>query len=167
MAKLRTFPLAALAVIVAGCAAREPGPAVGDTLPKFSLASSDSPLEKIDISAYKGHPILIDIWATWCPPCREELPHIEKIWSDNKDRGLIVLAVTTEDVGAVNAFRAEQKSQIPMYLDADNSANRALGISGYPTTIIVGKDGRIQYSSVGFDPGGESELNAAVAQALL
>ena len=118
-------------------------------MPGFAVASIKDPVLRIDSASYNGRAVLIDFWATWCPPCREELPHIEKLWKDNKDRGLVVMAVTTDDLATVAKFRAEQNAQLPMFLDEDRKMSRAFGITGLPTTIVVGKDGKVLYSSIG------------------
>ncbi len=167
MAKLWQILIPTVAVLLSGCVGREPGVAAGDKMPGFAVASIKDPVLRIDSASYNGRAVLIDFWATWCPPCREELPHIEKLWKDNKDRGLVVMAVTTDDLATVAKFRAEQNAQLPMFLDEDRKMSRAFGITGLPTTIVVGKDGKVLYSSIGYDAGGDAELDAAVAQALL
>ena len=167
MAKLWQIPSALFLVALSGCMARSPGLNVGDMMPDFAVASTKDPIMKIDSQSYRGRPILIDFWATWCPPCREELPHIQKIWSENRDRGLVVIPVTTDDLNTVMQFRSEQNVDMPTYLDADNKMSRAFGISGLPTTLVISRDGKVLYSSIGYSSDSDAELDAAIAQALL
>jgi thiol-disulfide isomerase/thioredoxin len=79
------------------------------TAPAFSLSTSGGPLMRL--TDYRGHVVFLNFWATWCPPCREELPAIERLYRRHKDGGLMVLAVSIDAEGAavVAPFVAEQQ----------------------------------------------------------
>jgi peroxiredoxin len=134
----------------------------------FSLSGIDNATVKL--SDFKGKVVVVDFWATWCPPCRESLPNLNRLSNDATlaARGLKVLAVNTqESAEAVKAFLQANHYTLPVLLDTDGSAEHAYSVTGLPTTLVVGRDGTIKYASVGFDQeNGEKALNDAVEKAL-
>lgn len=121
------------------------------------------------LSAEKGNVVLMDYWATWCPPCRESLPHIQEI-SQDKDlaaKGLKVYAINSRESGTdVVKFMKDNNYTFNAPLDIKGDFGRAYLVQGIPTTVIVGRDGVIKKVFVGFGPGREKEIKDAVNKAL-
>jgi peroxiredoxin len=140
----------------------------GKPATEFSLSSLDQ--ETVKLSDFKGKVVVVDFWATWCPPCRESLPNLNRLSGDATlaARGLKVLAVNSqESADAVKTFLQANHYTLPVLLDTDGSAEHAYSVTGLPTTLVVGRDGTIKYASVGFDEtNGEKALNDAVDKAL-
>lgn len=90
----------------------------------------------------KGKIVLLNFWATWCPPCRQEIPAIESLSQAMKGKSFEVFAVSLgEDAATVKSFVAEQKITFPVYLDPKNILSRTFASQGIPTTYILDKNG--------------------------
>ena len=161
------MPLVLLGGFVStGCGLEGDPLRVGAQAQDFTVVSTSDASKSVALKDFKGQVVVLDFWATWCAPCRETLPHVQKLWDDNKDKGVQVMAISEEDSATVNDFQNQNKFDFPCYTDGSNVANSAFGVSGYPTTVVIGKDGRVVYSAVGLDANTESEIDAAVATAL-
>jgi thiol-disulfide isomerase/thioredoxin len=143
-------------------------PRVGSVAPDISLKSIDGTSSKL--SDLKGKVVVLDFWATWCPPCRASLPNLARLSTDPAlaARGLKVIAVNCkEDAQTVRSFLATNKLELTASLDTDGSAEDAYKVDGIPSTFVIGRDGTIQHTIVGFNAGEtEKELNDAVEKAL-
>jgi len=104
----------------------------------------------VRLSDYQGQPVLINFWATWCPPCREEMPLFSEFYLANQDSGFVILAVDVgEEWDLVADFAYEQNLPFPVLLDPDQQIADALRINAYPTSVLVGRDGKIKSVHVG------------------
>jgi peroxiredoxin len=112
--------------------------------------------------------VLLNFWATWCPPCRKEMPSMEQLHRANKDRGLIVLAVSQDQapLATVRSFAEELKLGFPVWHDRDRLVGRQYSVPGMPTSYLIGRDGRIAYKVLGEYDWYSPEARAAV-EALL
>jgi peroxiredoxin len=106
---------------------------------------------EVALSSLRGKVVFLNVWATWCPPCREEMPSIESLYNDfraNKD--FVVLAVSQDtDQAAVLQFIKKHHFQFPVLLDPRNEVGENYDVSGIPETFIIGRDGRIVAHHVG------------------
>lgn len=105
-----------------------------------------------DLAAMKGRVVVINFWATWCPPCIEELPSMQKLWDQAHAGGLDILAVNLgEPPDRIRAFLQsfEPKLTFPILLDRDGEAFEAWGVRGLPKTFVVNKRGQIIYEAEG------------------
>lgn len=137
----------------------------GKPAPAFKLKDLDG--KDVALSDLKGSVVLIDFWATWCPPCRAGLPFIDKLNTEFSARGVKVYGVNEQESAEdVKAFREKMKLSLPMILDSDGKAGNAYGVSGIPTTIVIGKDGVIRKVVVGFDPSEIDALRKEISAAL-
>lgn len=137
----------------------EPQPA-----PPLRLADLDGELH--DLADLGGRLVLINFWATWCPPCRREMPSMERLQQQLRERGLSVIAVDVgEDAETVFAFtgQLDPAPSFPMLLDPDAEAAQAWGVKGLPTSFVVDPAGRVIMRAVG---GTEFDDAVAVEQLL-
>jgi thiol-disulfide isomerase/thioredoxin len=101
-------------------------------------------------SSLKGKTVLLNFWATWCPPCKEEIPSIDALSKAMKGKNFEVFAVSLgEDTETVRRFITEQKVSFPVYLDSRNTLARNYASQGIPTTYILDKEGRFIAGMVG------------------
>jgi thiol-disulfide isomerase/thioredoxin len=111
-----------------------------------------------NLAQERGHPVLLNFWATWCEPCRAEMPSLQRLAQEHEDAGLRVVAVNfREGEPAVRRFLASASLDLPVVRDADGSAARAFGVRIFPSTIAIDRGGRARFVVVGeFDWDGEA-----------
>jgi cytochrome c biogenesis protein CcmG/thiol:disulfide interchange protein DsbE len=90
-----------------------------------------------------GKPLLLEFWATWCPPCRTSIPHLNEIHAKYKDRGLLVVGVTDEPNAVIKKFQKEVPMDYAVATDTGGRLNEKMGISGIPHAFLVNKSGEI------------------------
>jgi len=102
-------------------------------------------------AAYQGHVTLINLWATWCGPCRAEMPSIERLYQAYRDRGFRVAAVSVDEGGAdaVLAFGRQLGLTFDLLHDQSGLIQRAYRTDGLPQSILIGRDGRVDYMAMG------------------
>jgi peroxiredoxin len=108
------------------------------------------------------------MWATWCPPCRASLPHLDKLYEETKDKGVTIYAVNLqEEKDDVQNFIKQTNLKTPVLLDSDGAVAQAYHANAIPQTMVIGKDGKVVKIFVGFS-GDESakELKQTVEKAL-
>lgn len=116
--------------------------------PEFTLPDLDGKIHRL--SDYRGKVVILNFWATWCPPCRFEMPSMQTAWLQTKDRGVVILAINVgEDEDTIFTFTGDYPVEFPLLLDKDSKVIRQWSVRGLPTTYIVGPDGRIIYSAIG------------------
>jgi peroxiredoxin len=103
----------------------------------------------------RGRVVLLDFWATWCPPCRAETPQLEKLWQEYRDRGLIVVGIALESGGAPGIRKFTQQNKLTYWQVSDDEGAIAekYGIRPIPTTYIIDTKGIIRLAQVGYGPG--------------
>jgi peroxiredoxin len=107
------------------------------------------PVKRVDGAAdgldrYRGTVVVLNLWATWCPPCREEMPALERLYREYHERGLVVLGVDQGEAPRVAArYARDHGVTYPILIDEDQQYGRAYAAVGLPTTIVIGRDGRI------------------------
>jgi thiol-disulfide isomerase/thioredoxin len=147
--RLITILPAALALAVVLFAALKPAPSNDDRLPEFSLPLLDGS-GTISSSELEDAPLVINFWASWCIPCREETPLLERTHQKYQDRGVRFLGVNvTDDPAAARNFLEEFPVSYPVVRDADQKLATSLGVGmGLPQTFFVDRDGNLVASSV-------------------
>ncbi len=94
--------------------------------------------------------MIVNFWATWCPPCRDELPALQRVWEELREDGLVVLGVNVgEDAELIFFFTADYPVDFPLLLDQDATAIDTWPVRGIPTTFVIDPDGRIAYRAIG------------------
>ena len=139
---------------------------VGKTAPPFKATGLDG--KDVALSELKGHVVVLDFWATWCPPCRKSLPHLDELYHRMKDKGVEVFAVNQEETKEkIQAFVDKTKLTVPVLLDVEGKINRDYGASGIPQTVVIDKDGKVVKVIIGFDEAAvPAELQKVVGDAL-
>jgi len=119
----------------------------GDTAPDFMLKTLDG--QPVSLSEWRGGPVLVNFWASWCGPCKIEMPAIQAAYDEHKRHGFVVLAVTVND-SAENAkqFFEAYDLTFPLLMD-DGQVSNTYQVVGLPTSYFVGRDGRITAVHVG------------------
>ena len=132
-------------------------PLVGKPAEDFSLAALDVSMNKL--SGLKGSVVVLDFWATWCGPCRREMPNIVKIHHELSKKGLAVVAVNMqEDKGKVSSFLKTNQYDLPVWLDVNGVVAGKYGASAIPTLVIIDREGKVASHMVGLRE--ERELRA-------
>ena len=130
----------------------------GMVAPDFELTMFDGSVVKL--ADLKGKVVLLNFWATWCPPCREELTHVEKdIIEKFKGKEFVFLPVSRgETKETVAAFREKMGYNFPMGLDTDSLIYKQYAVTYIPRNFLIGKDGKVVKASVGYDDKEFAEL---------
>ncbi len=106
--------------------------------------------ERVSLKDYRGKVIFLNFWATWCGPCRMEMPSMEKLWQDFKEENFLILAVNIqEESKLVSSFMKEMNLSFPVLLDEKGSVARSYGIRGIPTTFFLNSEGETIGTAVG------------------
>lgn len=135
-------------------AAAKPAPRPGFRAPEFTLTTLEG--QPMTLSELRGQPVLINFWATWCPPCRAEMPHLQVAYEAHRDQGLVLLAVDQmESAQVVAAFREQYAIRsanaltFPILLDSDGSVSVQYRVRAIPTSFFVDRDGIIRDTFLG------------------
>lgn len=173
MRKPATWALIALGVgAVSLMAWLEPaervGVRIGDRVPDFSAPSLEG--EDVALSDLRGQVVLLTVWATWCGPCRVEMPSIESLYQDYGERGFTVAAVSIDAgprrLAEIEEFRDEYGLSFPILLDPENRITRTLNTIGVPENFVLDREGRIVKRVVGAS-NWNSEANRTLVEQLL
>jgi peroxiredoxin len=96
-----------------------------------------------ELKKLQGKVVLVNFWATWCPPCRKEMPDMEALYQRFKDQGLVILGISDEDASKVSAYIAAHKVGYPILLDAGRTVNTLFQIEGIPKSFIYDRQGKL------------------------
>jgi len=139
---------AVLLLVAGGCGPATIGAQKGNLAPDFSLVTLDGRAE--NLRDYRGRTVVLNFFATWCGPCRAEMPDLQAVYGELRDRGLVVVGVNQgESRQQVSAFAREFGLTFPIGLDEDQSIGRQYGVRAYPTTFIIDRQGVIREVIVG------------------
>lgn len=138
----------------------------GDKAPDFTVEMVDG--SKVQLSKLKGKVVVVNFWATWCPPCREELKQVQKQLIDRfKGKDFLFLPISRgEKKDVVEAFRKKNNYTFPMGLDPQQSIYKLYASNYIPRNFVVGKDGKVIYVSVGYTPEEFAEMIKVIEGAL-
>ncbi len=123
---------------------------------KFELPNLEGKPTKLD--DFKGKVVIVDIWGTWCPPCRMEIPHFIALRDAYKDKGLEIVGINKERVPpgkvkeTIETFAKDMKITYPLVIGDEKVEESVPDFSGYPTTLFIDRDGKVRYKHVGYAP---------------
>ena len=138
----------------------------GVRAPNFTLPDLNGKM--VSLADYRGRVILLNIWATWCAPCVEEMPSMEKLHQELKNENFVILAASIDESGAdvVRPFMKKHKLNFPALIDSAGILTRLYGTSGVPESFIIDKQGRILEEIIGprnwFAPGALSYFRSLI-----
>jgi thiol-disulfide isomerase/thioredoxin len=144
---------AALGIVLSG-----PSSAAGDraltpipdkpAAPTFDLKDQSNRPQRL--ADYRGKPVILNFWATWCPPCREEMPSMQRAHQALAKDDIAVVAINVgDDATAIDEFLAEIPVDFPLPMDTESLVAQSYPLKGLPTTYVIDPEGRLVYSAVG------------------
>ena len=121
----------------------------GSPAPNIALPGLDG--RTVDLKDYRGKVVFLNIWATWCPTCREEMPSMERLYQELKGEAFEILAVSVDKTGAkaVAPFMKSHKLSFPALLDPEGTIAKPYGVTGVPESFIISKEGIIERIVIG------------------
>jgi peroxiredoxin len=134
---------------------------IGDMAPNFTLKADTG--KNLRLSEYRGEVVMINFWATWCGPCRQEMPVLNELYQRYRPVGFTLLGVNIDDQAA-NASRMARRLGVryPIVFDAQKTVSRLYDINSMPTTVMVDRDGKVRYLHRGYLPGFEKKYQEQI-----
>jgi len=125
------------------------GGLVGQVAPDFTL--KDMQGQTVTLSQFRGKVVILNFWATWCPPCREEMPSMQRLYRNLESKGLVLLAVNVEKngKGAVSQFLQKTPYTFPILLDGESVVQNTYGVFRFPESFIIDRNGVVVEKIIG------------------
>jgi peroxiredoxin len=124
--------------------------------PTFTLASRSG--QDVSLAQYKGNVVMINFWASWCGPCRQEMPLLEGIYKKYNKMGFTMIGVNVEpDSNAANEWLKATPVSFPILYDRDSKVSKLYDVAGMPSTVIIDRSGKLRVLHRGYKPGDENE----------
>ena len=137
---LAIFGILSLGIVVGPVRAESAVPKTGDSFPKLALNYLGKEPE------LTGKPVLVEFWATWCPPCRKSIPHLNQIYAKYRSKGLEIVGITDENEATVKRFQQQVPMNYNVAINTPQSVYQQFGIEGIPTAFLVDKGGKIVWT---------------------
>ncbi len=156
----RRFPtlVALLLIALQASAISESGPA-----PDFTLKSNSG--QNVKLSELRGQVVMINFWASWCGPCRQEMPLLNQLYQRYEPMGFTLLGVNVEeDSAAADKVLREIPVNFPVLYDNKNQVSESYQVRAMPSTILIDRDGKVRYLHKGYKPGYEEEYQKQVRE---
>jgi thiol-disulfide isomerase/thioredoxin len=115
---------------------------------KADFTLSDLEGKSWTLRELRGKVVLVNFWATWCPPCRKEMPDLDVLYKKFKDQGLVILAIDDEEVGKIKPYLAEHPVTYPILLDPGRKANESFHVDGIPKSFVYDREGKLVAQSI-------------------
>ena len=126
-----------------------------------------STAESLQLDDYAGKVVVLDFWASWCVPCRRSFPWMNEMQQKYADRGLIIIGVNLDnDAADAASFLQEYPAQFRIAYDTDKTLAREYGVQAMPSSFMIGRDGKVVDSHLGFKVKQQDEYEAAIVEAL-
>ncbi len=139
--------------------------AVGGPAPEFTLPGSQG--DEVRLSQWRGQVVVIDFWASWCKPCREELPALEALYQAQKDKGLVVIGVNLDEERTdALAFLKQHNVSFPIGFDPEGTMADTWELPKMPTSYIIDTEGKIVHMHAGYETGDDQKIAAEISELL-
>ncbi len=166
---IRMFSTALLAVAVLGFApwaAAAPSALIGKEAPDFTLKATNG--KNLRLKEKRGDVVLINFWATWCGPCRQEMPLLDKLNAKYKDLGFTMIGINVEsDTSGMAKYLRDVPVSFAILNDGSNSVAKLYGVDGMPNTVIIDRNGKVRYVHKGYKPGYEQKYEQQVKELVM
>lgn len=166
-ARTRNFFCRALAgfALVACAAAAQAATVPGAMAPDFTLKALNGP--NLRLQEHRGQVVLVNFWATWCAPCRREMPHLNKLAEKYGKSGFLLLGVNVDDDARKAADAAASYGlKFPVLFDTDKFVSKAYDLKTMPSTVVIDRNGRVRYLHRGYQDGYEQTYDQQIRQLL-
>ncbi len=145
------------------CAVPASAKTVSGKAPDFTLKSRSG--HNLRISDYRGQVMLINFWASWCGPCRQEMPLLENLYKRYKKLGFTIMGVNVDtDSTKANNYLKDMSVTFPIVYDTTNAVSKRYNVNAMPTTVIVDRNGNMRFLHQGYKPGYENDYKKEVVQ---
>ena len=156
---------AALAVLLGAPASQADMPTIGTAAPDFALKSSSG--KNLKLSEHRGEVVMINFWASWCGPCRQEMPLLNRLHEQYRKAGFTLLGVNVDDQPQAARDMARQLGVgFPVLFDSDKQVSRRYDVDAMPSTLLIDRAGKVRYVHRGFRPGYEARYEAQIKELL-
>ena len=145
--------IALCVLLFAGCARSESSPArveVGQEAPPYAARALSG--DSVSLALLRGKPVLLNVWATWCLPCKEEIPYLESLHGKHAAQGLQIIGVSVDargDEEKINEFARDFSMTYPIWRDPDERVNSRFLAIGVPSTYLIDRDGILRWKHLG------------------
>ena len=157
MRTLRLLAALAAATLLAPAAHATPAP----NAPDFTLRGADG--RNVRLDELRGQVVLVNFWATWCGPCREEMPRLNALYEKYRKSGFVLLAVNIDDdPRAALATAGKLGVAFPVLLDTDKKVSKLYDLGMMPSTVVIDRDGKLRYTHRGYHEGEEGEYDQTI-----
>ncbi|MDH5179790.1 MAG: TlpA family protein disulfide reductase [Gammaproteobacteria bacterium] len=130
--------------------------AVKGKAPDFTLKSNSG--KNLKLSEFRGQVVMINFWASWCAPCRQEMPHLENLYNKYHKLGFTILGVNVEENSdKAKSLLKDIKVSFPVLFDTGNSVSKKYNVSAMPSTVLVDRNGNMRFLHKGYKPGYEND----------
>lgn len=150
------FPIAVLATALLATAWPAAATDGAVPAPQFSLASRAG--GEVSLADLKGQVVMINFWASWCGPCRQEFPALDQIYAKYKPMGFTLVAINVEsEKSDAERFLGTSPVSFPILFDPQNTVSGSYGVKAMPTTVLVDRQGRLRWQHMAYKPGDEAK----------
>ena len=142
----------------AGAVVKEQAPA-----PDFTLRGADG--RNLRLGEQRGQVVLVNFWASWCGPCKQEMPQLNRLYDKYRSAGFVMLGVNIDDDARVGASTATRWGvKFPVLLDAEKTVSRLYDLGSMPATVLIDRDGRVRYLHRGYREGVEDTYERQIRE---
>jgi peroxiredoxin len=128
----------------------------GSPAPQFTLGAKSG--QNVSLAQYKGQVVMLNFWASWCGPCRQEMPLLESIYKKYNRLGFTLIGVNVEpDSNAANEWLKQTPVSFPILYDKESRVSKMYDVAGMPSTVIIDRAGKVRMLHRGYKPGDENE----------
>jgi len=162
---VKAFVRAILVALAATAAVTSHAVAIQDEAPDFTLKSLEG--SNLRLEEYRGQVVLINFWASWCGPCRQEMPLLDRLHHRYEDTGFAVLGINVEgEIKPAQEIVDKTNVTFPVLIDEDQKVSEMYNLEAMPSTVVVDRDGVVRYIHRGYKPGDEAKY-VEVVKALI